>query len=159
MAGFIPDEVIEEIRERADIIEVISDHMTLKKAGRNYKGLCPFHQEKTPSFMVSPEKQLFHCFGCGVGGNTFTFLMRYEQIWCHQPSDIAGRLPGRRGRSCPPVPGIHPGRQAHTFDRLRVREAGLQPASGLLQDGGHPDGAERHSQGTGTPGTLRARRG
>ena len=80
MAGFIPDEVIEEIRERADIIEVISDHVALKKAGRDYKGLCPFHQEKTPSFMVSPEKQLFHCFGCSVGGNIFTFLMKYEQI-------------------------------------------------------------------------------
>jgi DNA primase len=80
MAGFIPDEDIEEIRERADIVEVISDHVALKKAGRNYKGLCPFHQEKTPSFMVSPEKQLFHCFGCSVGGNAFTFLMKYEQI-------------------------------------------------------------------------------
>ncbi|OGP53333.1 MAG: DNA primase [Deltaproteobacteria bacterium RBG_13_52_11] len=80
MSGFIPDEVLEEIRERADILEVISDHLDLKKAGRNYKGLCPFHQEKTPSFMVSPEKQLFHCFGCGVGGNIFTFLMKYEQI-------------------------------------------------------------------------------
>jgi DNA primase len=80
MAGFIPDEIIEEIRERADIVEVISDHVALKKAGRNYKGLCPFHQEKTPSFMVSPEKQLFHCFGCSVGGNAFTFLMKYEQI-------------------------------------------------------------------------------
>jgi DNA primase len=80
MAGFIPDEIIEEIRERADIVEVISDHVALKKSGRNYKGLCPFHQEKTPSFMVSPEKQLFHCFGCSVGGNAFTFLMKYEQI-------------------------------------------------------------------------------
>jgi DNA primase len=80
MGGFIPDEVLEELRERADIVEVISDHLPLKKAGRNYKGLCPFHQEKTPSFMVSPDKQLFHCFGCGVGGNIFTFLMKYEQI-------------------------------------------------------------------------------
>jgi DNA primase len=80
MSGLIPDEVLEEIRDRADIIEVISDHLILKKAGRNYKGLCPFHQEKTPSFMVSPDKQLFHCFGCGVGGNVFTFLMKYEQI-------------------------------------------------------------------------------
>jgi DNA primase len=80
MNGFIPDEVLEEIRERADIVEVISDHLALKKAGRNYKGLCPFHQEKTPSFTVSPEKQLFHCFGCGEGGNIFTFLMKYEQI-------------------------------------------------------------------------------
>jgi DNA primase len=80
MAGLIPDEVIEEIRERADIIEVISDYVALKKAGNNYKGLCPFHQEKTPSFTVSQEKQLFHCFGCGIGGNIFTFLMKYEQI-------------------------------------------------------------------------------
>lgn len=80
MAGFIPHEVLEEIRGRADIIEVISDYMTLKKAGKNYKGLCPFHQEKTPSFVVSDEKQLFHCFGCGAGGNVFTFLMKYEQI-------------------------------------------------------------------------------
>ncbi|MCJ7547612.1 MAG: CHC2 zinc finger domain-containing protein, partial [Deltaproteobacteria bacterium] len=80
MAEFIPDEVIEEIRQRADIIEVISDYVALKKAGNNYKGLCPFHQEKTPSFTVSQEKQLFHCFGCGVGGNIFTFLMKYEQI-------------------------------------------------------------------------------
>jgi len=80
MSGFIPDEVLEEIRERADILELISDHLALKKVGRNYKGLCPFHQEKTPSFMVSPEKQLFHCFGCGIGGNIFTFLMKYEQI-------------------------------------------------------------------------------
>jgi DNA primase len=80
MGGFIPDEVLEELKERADIVEVISEHLPLKKAGRNYKGLCPFHQEKTPSFMVSPDKQLFHCFGCGVGGNIFTFLMKYEQI-------------------------------------------------------------------------------
>jgi DNA primase len=80
MAGLIPDEVIEEIRERADIIEVISDFVALKKGGANYKGLCPFHQEKTPSFTVSQEKQLFHCFGCGIGGNVFTFLMKHEQI-------------------------------------------------------------------------------
>jgi DNA primase len=80
MAGLIPDKTLEEIRERADIVDVLSDHLTLTKAGRNYKGLCPFHNEKTPSFMVSPEKQLFHCFGCGAGGNVFTFLMKYEQI-------------------------------------------------------------------------------
>jgi DNA primase len=80
MGEIIHDIVLEEIRERADIIEVISDYIPLKKAGRHYKGLCPFHQEKTPSFMVSEEKQLFHCFGCGVGGNVFTFLMKYEHI-------------------------------------------------------------------------------
>lgn len=76
----IPKEVIDRVRERADIVEVISSYVSLKPAGRNYKGLCPFHKEKTPSFMVSPEKQLFHCFGCGAGGNVFTFLMRYEGL-------------------------------------------------------------------------------
>lgn len=80
MGGFIPEEVIEEIKGRADIVEVISDYVSLKKAGANYMGLCPFHQEKAPSFAVSQEKQLFHCFGCGIGGNVFTFLMRYEQV-------------------------------------------------------------------------------
>lgn len=73
-------EAAERIRERADIVEVISSYIPLRPAGRNYKALCPFHKEKTPSFVVSPEKQLFHCFGCGAGGNVFTFVMRYEGV-------------------------------------------------------------------------------
>jgi DNA primase len=80
MSGSVPEEVIDNIRERADIVEIISEYLPLKKAGKNYKALCPFHQERTPSFMVSPEKQLFHCFGCGVGGNVFSFLMKWEKI-------------------------------------------------------------------------------
>jgi DNA primase len=76
----IKREIIEKVRERADIVEVISRYIPLKPAGKNYRALCPFHKEKTPSFTVSPEKGLFHCFGCGVGGNVFTFLMRYEGI-------------------------------------------------------------------------------
>src|SRR4030043_852617 len=100
MAEFIPDEVIEEIRERADIIEVISDYVTLKKAGTNYKGLCPFHQEKTPSFTVSQEKQLFHCFGCGIGGNIFTFFMKYEQVAF---AEAARALAQRYGITIPAV--------------------------------------------------------
>jgi len=78
--GFIPEEKIEEIRAASDIFEVISDYMSLNRAGKNYKGICPFHQEKTPSFIVSPEKQIFHCFGCGQGGNVFSFLMKYENL-------------------------------------------------------------------------------
>lgn len=100
MAEFIPDEVIEQIRQRADIIEVISDYVTLKKAGTNYKGLCPFHQEKTPSFTVSQEKQLFHCFGCGIGGNIFTFLMKYEQVAF---AEAARNLAQRYGVQIPEV--------------------------------------------------------
>lgn len=78
MAGIIPQHKVDEIREATDIVELISDYVTLKKKGQSFFGLCPFHNEKTPSFNVHPEKQIFHCFGCGAGGNAVTFLMRYE---------------------------------------------------------------------------------
>ncbi len=73
MRNRVPEEVVENIRQASDIVEVISDFVQLKKQGRQYIGLCPFHGENTPSFSVSPEKQLYHCFGCGAGGNVFTF--------------------------------------------------------------------------------------
>ncbi len=76
----IPEDVINRIRERADIKAVVEAHLTLTKAGQNFKGLCPFHSEKTPSFTVSPSRQMFHCFGCGVGGNVFTFLMKMDGL-------------------------------------------------------------------------------
>src|SRR5205814_3309269 len=74
--GLIPQDVIDHIKERTDIGEVVSGYVALSRTGQNLKGLCPFHAEKTPSFTVSPSRQIFHCFGCGVGGNVFTFLMR-----------------------------------------------------------------------------------
>ena len=74
------DEIIEEVRQNNDIVDIISQYIKLKRSGRNYFGLCPFHNEKSPSFSVSPEKQIFHCFGCGVGGNVFTFLTKIEGI-------------------------------------------------------------------------------
>src|SRR3989337_1388283 len=80
VVGYIPDELVEEIRARSDIVEVISDRILLKKSGANYKGLCPFHSEKTPSFIVSPAKQIFHCFGCNEGGNVYQFVMKIENI-------------------------------------------------------------------------------
>ena len=80
MAGRIPDEALQAIRERVSIVEVVSGYVTLKKAGKNHLGLCPFHSEKTPSFTVSDERGLFHCFGCGAGGTIFTFLMRVDRI-------------------------------------------------------------------------------
>lgn len=80
MAGFIPEHIIDEIRNAADIAEVVSSYVNLKRAGNLYTGLCPFHAEKTPSFKVNPERRIFHCFGCGVGGNVFRFLMLQKGI-------------------------------------------------------------------------------
>ncbi len=76
----IPESKIEEIRHAASVVDIISEHVQLRKRGKNYVGLCPFHSEKTPSFTVSEEKQIFHCFGCHIGGNVFKFLTEYHKI-------------------------------------------------------------------------------
>lgn len=75
---YYSDEIIEEVRMKNDIVDVISDYVKLQKKGSSYFGLCPFHNEKSPSFSVSPGKQMYYCFGCGAGGNVFTFIMEYE---------------------------------------------------------------------------------
>lgn len=78
--GRIPENLLEDILSRVDIVEVIAGYIPLKRAGRNFRALCPFHHEKTPSFMVSPDRQIYHCFGCSKGGNAFNFLMEYERL-------------------------------------------------------------------------------
>ena len=80
MAIFIPEDKIRDIKNAADIVAVVSEVVHLKKTGKNFVGLCPFHSEKTPSFTVSPEKQIFYCFGCGAGGNVFSFLMKKDGL-------------------------------------------------------------------------------
>ncbi|HBH87943.1 MAG TPA: DNA primase [Syntrophaceae bacterium] len=80
LKGHIAPEKIEEVKRRADIVDLVSEYVTLKKGGRNFLGLCPFHKEKTPSFTVSREKQIFYCFGCGEGGNVLTFLMKMNNM-------------------------------------------------------------------------------
>ena len=85
---------LEEIISKIDIVEVISEYLTLKKAGRNFKALCPFHQEKTPSFIVNPEKQIFHCFGCGAGGNVIRFIMKMDNISFPQAVALAAKKAG-----------------------------------------------------------------
>ena len=77
---FYPEELIEEIREKNDIVDVIGAHVKLQRKGSSYFGLCPFHNEKSPSFSVSPDKQMYYCFGCGAGGNVYTFMMEYENF-------------------------------------------------------------------------------
>ena len=78
MAPFIPEDKINEIRDACSIVDIVGEHVALKKTGQNFVGLCPFHSEKTPSFSVSPHKQIFHCFGCGEGGDVFSFLMKHQ---------------------------------------------------------------------------------
>jgi len=80
LAGFIPEDIIANVRDTANIVDVISEHVALKKTGKNFTGLCPFHADTKPSFTVSEEKQIFHCFGCGQGGNVFSFLMQYNNL-------------------------------------------------------------------------------
>ena len=98
MNNHIPDHLIEEIRCQSDILDTISASVLLKKSGQNYKGLCPFHSEKTPSFTVSPEKQIYHCFGCGAGGNVFRFIMEMEDL---PFLDVVKKLASQCGVSLP----------------------------------------------------------
>ena len=77
---YYSSDLIEEVISQNDIVEVISEYVTLKKSGRNYMGLCPFHREKSPSFCVSMDKQIFKCFGCSEGGNVITFIMKIENV-------------------------------------------------------------------------------
>jgi DNA primase (bacterial type) len=89
----IPQSTIDRIRDRSDIVDVISEEVSLKRKGVNYFGRCPFHDEKTPSFSVSPSKQIYHCFGCGNGGNVFTFLMEFSKFSFYEAvKSLANRL-------------------------------------------------------------------
>ncbi len=80
MAGFIPEDIVAHVRDAANIVDVIAEYVALRKTGKNFIGLCPFHADKKPSFTVSEEKQIFHCFGCGQGGNVFSFLIQHNNL-------------------------------------------------------------------------------
>jgi len=94
----IPENIIDEVRDHTDIVEVVSQVVSLKKVGKNFKGLCPFHSEKTPSFTVSAEKRIYHCFGCGAGGNVFKFVMEVQNI---SFVDVVRQLAENAGVSIP----------------------------------------------------------
>lgn len=108
------DRLLEEIKSRTDILDFISSYVQLKKSGQNWKGVCPFHSEKTPSFMVSPSKQIFHCFGCGAGGDVITFIMKYENLAFPE----ALRLLAKRAGVALPADGAD-GHAARKYERIR----------------------------------------
>ena len=94
MAGLIPDNVLEDILSRVNIVELIGGYIPLKRAGRNFRANCPFHHEKTPSFMVSADRQIYHCFGCGAGGNAFNFLIQYERLEFREAVEMLAKKVG-----------------------------------------------------------------
>ena len=90
----IPEEKVREVAERLSIVEVVSDYVSLRRAGANFSGLCPFHAEKTPSFNVNPAREIFHCFGCGAGGNAFSFVMKIEGVSFPEAVKLLARKTG-----------------------------------------------------------------
>lgn len=128
MDGHISEELIRRIRGSQDIVEVISRHISLKKSGQNYVGLCPFHSEKTPSFVVSPAKQIFHCFGCSTGGNVITFLMKHENMSFPEAvkglaKDAGIEVPDRTGKS---EKGMQPLYEANRLAAVHYHESLLE---------------------------------
>jgi len=94
MAGRIPENILEDVLTRTDIVQLISGFIPLKRTGRNFKACCPFHHEKTPSFVVSADRQIYHCFGCGESGNAFRFLMRYERLEFPEAVELLAKKAG-----------------------------------------------------------------
>ncbi|WP_111413285.1 DNA primase [Billgrantia lactosivorans] len=122
MAGQIPQRFLDDLLARVDVVEVVGERVQLKKAGRNYSGLCPFHQEKTPSFTVSADKQFYHCFGCGAHGNALRFLMEYDKLrFPEAVEQLASRL------------GLEVPREGADDPRAQARERKRQEGVNLLE--------------------------
>ncbi|MBI2095309.1 MAG: DNA primase [Candidatus Omnitrophica bacterium] len=119
----IPDAVLSQIQERLDIVEVVSDFVPLRRAGRNFKANCPFHEERTPSFVVNPDKQIFHCFGCGVGGNVFSFLMKFEK---KDFREVVEALAEKTGVEIPKDRTENPAAQKRTAQALEANRLALE---------------------------------
>jgi DNA primase len=143
LAIFIPEDKITEIKNAVDIVDIISDSVLLKKTGRNFVGLCPFHSEKTPSFTVSPEKQIYHCFGCGSGGNAFSFLMNQEGL---SFPEAARALAKRYGISIPTQSLTPEERQkiSHKENLLRINKLAMDYFQHALSNPGTGDRARTY---------------
>ncbi len=163
MRGRIPEDVLMQLRERASIVEVVGAHVGLKRVGRNHVGLCPFHSEKTPSFTVNEDRGIFHCFGCGAGGNVFSFLMRLEAA--PFPEVVEG-LANRYGVALPERGEDDPNlrrrealfrlneQAARFFQRVLWDSDGAAPARAYLEERGiGREVAERFLLGYAPPGS------
>ena len=155
----IPPEFIQDLLARADIVEIVGQHVELKKAGSNYKGLCPFHGEKTPSFTVSASKQFYHCFGCGAHGTAIGFLMEYAGMGF---IDAVKDLAGRYGLTVP-EPDLDPAQQRQMQQQRSLQAAlvdTLQAADRFYQLRlRHSDRAKNYLIGRGLQGTIAKRYG
>lgn len=144
---YVDNSKIEEIKNRVDIVDLVSEYVTLKKTGRNFTGLCPFHQEKTPSFTVNRDKQIFYCFGCGEGGNAITFLMKIaDKTFPEVIKDLAAKT----GVVLPPVSSGKEGRQKDLLKEgiLNLNlKASQQFSRNLFSAAGAP--ARKYLQGRG----------
>ena len=118
----IPQDFIELVRSSTDIVNVVSAYVPLKPSGKSFKGICPFHSEKTPSFHVNPERQIFHCFGCNEGGDAFKFLMLYDKLSFVESVE---QLAGRAGLSMPQRSGAYQKED-------RERNGAFEEAAGTL---------------------------
>lgn len=148
--SLIPEDPIAEIRSRADIVEVVADVVVLKRSGRNYTGLCPFHQERSPSFNVNPERQIYRCFGCGEGGDVFSFVMKTQhQTFPEALKTLADRY------------GVQlPDRRPDSDERVRIREANELAAeyyTWLLEHPEHGAEGRAYLEGRGVGAAVRKR--
>ncbi len=116
----IPDEFVEELRKSVDIVDVISEYVQLRRTGRSFVGLCPFHNEKSPSFSVSPDRQLYHCFGCGAGGTVLRFVMDIEGLTF---SEAVVKLAEKAGLTLPVAVDAVPDHSPQNQQRQRMFDA------------------------------------
>ena len=148
MAGRIPQAFIDDLLARADIVEVIDSHVPLRKAGRNHQALCPFHEEKTPSFTVSQDKQFYHCFGCGANGTVISFVMEFNGLgFVEAIEDLAGRY----GLEIPREAGYQPASKQHD-ELYELLEQAAQFYRKQLQ--GHKGRAVDYLEKRGISGTV-----
>ncbi|HXC93383.1 MAG TPA: DNA primase [Geobacteraceae bacterium] len=149
----IPDEKIAEVRERAGIVEVISDYISLKKSGANFQGLCPFHGEKTPSFNVNPSRGIFHCFGCGEGGNAVTFVMKMEGISFPEAVKLLAKRVGVEIDDRPPTLSEIK-RKDEKEQQLGIIAAAAGYYARVLKDDPAGDAGRRYLSGRGVEGEV-----